>query len=1072
MKVETRTKRGMWLYLLGSLGLLVLAVALSVGAAQAGAPNQALPAQDNGKADMPQAQPQLKPQVRGSGPVISANIPAPAAPYVTLYDQYNSAGANASNSQDFETAQNTFDDQVADDFPVPSGQNWQITEVDLQGQYFNGPGPAASFNVFFYTNGGALPATPVYTATNLAYTNTTGNFVIPLTTPANLTGGATYWVSVQARQDFSPAGQFGWQNRTVTFNSPAAFRNPGGGFACPGGNGWVARTNCVAGTEPDQVFRLVGSITTCGTDYITNTSTGNAIVPGVTDIGNHCDDCTTAVTFPFPITIYATAYTTGTVSSNGNLQLVGAVPNLGAGCLPNAAFNKTIFPYQDDLKTTGTSDGVFTTVTGAAPNRTFYMEWRTTYFSRAGTANFELVFPEGSTAFSIIYGATADNGAQETSGVQSSSTGPATQYSCLQATLTSGLRINYTLPSCVTATATTTATPTSAASPTCSPNGGPGPWTAALPYPKTIGRYGFAQVGNSFYVIGGVSASVRVTDTNRYDVATNTWTALAPIPVASEAPTCAYLSSNNKIYCAEGETGNSFRIYDIASNTWTTGPPVPGTTNRYGAVSGAFNGKVYVAGGSSAISADAQVYTVATNSWAAASPIPSGVLLSGYQPVGQYLYVVGGFTSTPLANNNSAAGAASSLLDRANGTGGGGAGRPQVPDANIAATYRLDMNTGIWSTGPVFTPQRADLGLAYDSVAGKIFAIGGDATGGGYFDPTALVDELDVSTWPAGMWTASSPVLPSVRQANQAGFYSTGRIWSTGGVSPFVFTNEHLFRTTTGNGACATSTATVTSTATATNTSISTPTATATACTIRFADVPATGDGSTFYSFIQCLACRHVVSGYNCGGTNPQTGQSEPCNGPNNTGDPYYRPANNVTRGQLSKIIALAAGLTYVVPANQQSFHDVILGDPFYLYIEQLSQTGAISGYACGPTVIDPQHGQPLPCDGANRPWFVPNNLATRGQISKIVAIAANFNENIPATQQTFTDVPQNSPFWVYIERLASRGIISGYSDAGRCGTATPCFRYGDQTTRGQMAKIAANGFPGCPLPPPAPAKP
>ncbi len=230
--------------------------------------------------------------------------------------------------------------------------------------------------------------------------------------------------------------------------------------------------------------------------------------------------------------------------------------------------------------------------------------------------------------------------------------------------------------------------------------------------------------------------------------------------------------------------------------------------------------------------------------------------------------------------------------------------------------------------------------------------------------------------------------------------------------------------------------------------------------------MPSTGDGSTFYSFVRCLACRHVVTGYTCGGTNPQTGQDEPCNGPNNTGDPYYRPGSNVTRGQLSKIIALAAALTYVVPPTQQSFHDVVTGDPFYTYIEQLAQTGAISGYQCGPTVTDPQNGVPLPCDAANRPWFVPSNLATRGQISKIVSIAANFNDSIPDTQQTFTDVPKNSPFWLYIERLSERSIIGGYSDAAHCGTGIPCFRYGDQTTRGQMAKIAANTFyPGCQTP-------
>src|SRR5207302_4463952 len=57
-------------------------------------------------------------------------------------------------------------------------------------------------------------------------------------------------------------------------------------------------------------------------DYVTSTGTG-AIVPGTTDTGNHCDDCATAITFPFPVTIYGAAYNTANVSSNGSLDLVG-----------------------------------------------------------------------------------------------------------------------------------------------------------------------------------------------------------------------------------------------------------------------------------------------------------------------------------------------------------------------------------------------------------------------------------------------------------------------------------------------------------------------------------------------------------------------------------------------------------------------------------------------------------------------------------------------------------------------------------------------------------------------------
>ncbi len=231
-----------------------------------------------------------------------------------------------------------------------------------------------------------------------------------------------------------------------------------------------------------------------------------------------------------------------------------------------------------------------------------------------------------------------------------------------------------------------------------------------------------------------------------------------------------------------------------------------------------------------------------------------------------------------------------------------------------------------------------------------------------------------------------------------------------------------------------------TSTPMPTNTSaIPTPTN----CPTQFEDVL---DGSTFYIYIQDLSCRAVVNGYPCGGP------GEPCVGPGNR--PYFRPADNVTRGQLSKIIALAANLT--VPPPTQSFQDVPGGSTFHPYVEALYAQGAINGYPCG--------GPNEPCIApGNLPYFRPNDPASRGQISKIVAITANDID--PATTRTFQDVPTNSTFYLWIENLAQRGIITGYP----CGSPNePCiapdnrpyFRPADNVTRGQMSKIADITFP------------
>jgi subtilisin family serine protease len=133
-----------------------------------------------------------------------------------------------------------------------------------------------------------------------------------------------------------------------------------------------------------------------------------------------------------------------------------------------------------------------------------------------------------------------------------------------------------------------------------------------------------------------------------------------------------------------------------------------------------------------------------------------------------------------------------------------------------------------------------------------------------------------------------------------------------------------------------------------------------------FEDVP---PGHTFYDFIWRLADRGIINGYPCGGP------GEPCVLPDNL--PYFRPNANITRGQISKIVAEAAGLTQ--PPGAQQFEDVAPGHTFYDYIWRLTSLGIMNGYPCGGL------GEPcMPPD--NLPYFRPGANATRGQASKIVA--------------------------------------------------------------------------------------
>jgi hypothetical protein len=224
--------------------------------------------------------------------------------------------------------------------------------------------------------------------------------------------------------------------------------------------------------------------------YITSSGSGR-VVSGIIDTGNHCDNCLTQITFPFPVTFYNSTFNQAYVSSNGNLQFTGTEPYLGTSCpLPNNCVNAaTIFAYQTDLRTDDPNDGIFTVVTGTAPNRVFNIEWRTTYFDRTGMANFEVRFYENQTSFDVVYGATTDNGASEASGVQLTGMGgpcDATTFSCQTSMLTNGLKVTYEIVPCGTASPTppASATPTPTVTPTASPAGRSTPIPRHRPSPQ------------------------------------------------------------------------------------------------------------------------------------------------------------------------------------------------------------------------------------------------------------------------------------------------------------------------------------------------------------------------------------------------------------------------------------------------------------------------------------------------------------------------------------------------------------------------------------------------------------
>jgi hypothetical protein len=115
--------------------------------------------------------------------------------------------------------------------------------------------------------------------------------------------------------------------------------------------------------------------------------------------------------------------------------------------------------------------------------------------------------------------------------------------------------------------------------------------------------------------------------------------------------------------------------------------------------------------------------------------------------------------------------------------------------------------------------------------------------------------------------------------------------------------------------------------------------------TPTFSDVPT---NHPFYNYIQTAYSNELISGYD---------------------DGTFRPYNNITRGQLSKIVVGAAHMALLIPTSA-TFSDVPVGSPFFAYVETAYGNGIVSGYSDGT--------------------FRPGNNATRGQLSKIVDLGTH----------------------------------------------------------------------------------
>jgi hypothetical protein len=782
------------------------------------------------------------------------------------------------------------------------------------------------------------------------------------------------------------------------------------------------------------------------------------ILPGGSDLGNRCNDCVSPLIFPFPVQFYGESYQKAVASSNGNVQFVPETATSSSACLPNPELDTAIMLYQGDLDTSGPGEGIFSATLGTAPNRTFVLEWRAHYPGRTGTANAELIFYEGSSSIEMVYGANSDEGANQVSGMQLGQGEQYSQYSCHQPVLTAGKKIIWTWqPPLIICTPTPTATRTRTATPTAT--------TCVV----TVLSNGFESGTLEGYT--SVVATCVPGGCGWTNVTTAAYTGIRslfapdvnmPSDQQLTSPAFTVPAGSPKLvfwhrYALEHPLWDG-GVLEISPNggPWATvtpaaiSPPYPP-----GVIPGSFSNPLVGKNG----------WTKQNSSWPNWDQVT--VNLSAYAGIPNTRFRfrlgtdIGNMGQGPIQgwwiDDITVTGNCATATPTRTRTPTSTPTLPCTPTpTNMTHWWPLDETTGVIANEVVFGGNGVELnGAAH--VPGKV------ANGLNFNGINQWVAVPPVNSPKLGIGDFTIDTWISIPTTSLVGLqvFLDGRNFAPRGYSLFLLNGQLGFQMADQlpppNG--------YSNYLAPTQGALANPGWHFVAVTVQRA-----ANGGTLW-----------VDGAPVLTFTPRLGNLSN-NVPLWMGRHHPNSASNQTlwfRGSLDEVEFFRSALSTAdiqgiynagaggkckpqpIPPTPTPtpgpcwwcLSDVQLGHTFYLDITNLMYQGVVNGYPCGSP------GEPCVPPG-NYPYFRPGNLVTRGQIAKIVALSAGYPET--PTGQRFQDVPPNHTFYVWIEQLASRDLISGYPCGGLNEPCVPpdnrpYFRPGANATRGQLAKIVAN---------------
>lgn len=171
-------------------------------------------------------------------------------------------------------------------------------------------------------------------------------------------------------------------------------------------------------------------------------------------------------------------------------------------------------------------------------------------------------------------------------------------------------------------------------------------WTELADMPTARSGLAVALYENQIFAFGGETVGGISTAAERFDLATDTWFVLAPIPVAVTDVNAGVIGG--QIYVpggllASGGVTDLLQVYDPTSDSWDTLAPLPRSLGRYALA--AFEGKLYVFGGWDGQHALNTVfeYQPDTDTWLTRTPMPTPREYAGAAVAGGKIYLVGGF---------------------------------------------------------------------------------------------------------------------------------------------------------------------------------------------------------------------------------------------------------------------------------------------------------------------------------------------------------------------------------------------------------------------------------------------